>query len=48
MKESNILAGIAIIQQLQSTVLLDMKEQYMKESNILAGNAIIKQLHWNI
>ena len=44
MKESNTLAGIAIIKLLQREVLLDIQGQYMKESNTLAGNAIIKLL----
>ena len=43
MKESNTLAGIATIKQLQKELSLDMKGQYMKESDTLARNVIIKQ-----
>ena len=38
MKESNTLAGNAIIKQLQREVLLNTKGQYMMESNTLVGN----------
>ena len=38
MKESNTLAGNAIIKQLQRKVLPNTKGQYIKESNTLAGN----------
>ena len=39
----NTLAGNATIRQLQVTVLLYTKGQYMRESNTLADNAIIMQ-----
>ena len=42
-KELNTLAGNAIFKQLQSTILLNIKGEYMKESKTLAGNANIKQ-----
>ena len=40
MKESNILAEIANIKQVQRKVWLNTKGEYMKESNILAGNVV--------
>ena len=43
MKESNTLAGNAIIKQNQREILLNTKVQYMKGWNIFAGNATIKQ-----
>ena len=39
MKESNTLAGNAIIKQHLKDTLLNTKGKYMKESNTLAGNA---------
>ena len=48
MKESNFLAGNAIIKQQQKQVLLNTKGQYMKESNFLVVNATIKQLERDI
>ena len=44
MKESNILAGNATINQQQGNILLNTKEQFMKKLNTLAGNVTIKQL----
>ena len=43
MKESDTLAGNAIIKQQQRDILLNTKGQCMKESCILAANATIKQ-----
>ena len=47
-KQTNILAGIEDIGQLQRKVLLDTKGQYIKESYMLAGSAFIKQLQKKI
>ena len=43
MKDSNTLADNATIKQLQKTVLLNTKGQYMDESNTLALIVTIKQ-----
>ena len=37
MRESNTLAGDAIIKQLPNHLLQNIKEQYMRESNTFAG-----------
>ena len=45
MTESNILANIATIKQIQEEVLLNTKGEYTKaESNNHAGSVTIKQL----
>ena len=44
MKESNTLAKIAAIQQLQMDILLVIRRQCMKESNTLANIVALKQL----
>ena len=44
MRESNILAGNANIEQLQGVILLYITGEYMKESNTLADNVVNNSL----
>ena len=48
MKESNTLANIAAMKQLQRDILHNTRGQYMKVSNTLANIAAMKQLKRDI